>query len=266
MDYKHSYKIPTPAPLPLVVFNVGFQKCAPNHSWGPGVRDHYLLHYVVSGHGQLETGGKSFQISPGMAFLIAPDQELFYFSSKNDPWEYYWVGFSGSLASILVQQTGLAQQVAMSMSCGQQLRQSLLDIYKVRGTTYAHSLRMAAYLQLTLALLMEHCPKTTDSTDYATRGGNYMQQNYGAPITVEDVANFVGICRSHLCRAFQESYHKSPKQYLAHLRMQRACHLLKTTHLPIHMIATSVGFTDQLYFSRAFRKTYGVSPANYRKE
>ena len=48
-DFKHSFKVVAHAELPLVVYNSGFQKCPPGHGWGPGVRDHYLLHYVVSG-------------------------------------------------------------------------------------------------------------------------------------------------------------------------------------------------------------------------
>ena len=52
--FKHSFKAADRAELPLVVYNSGFQKCAPGYAWGPGVRDHYLIHYVVSGRGTLE--------------------------------------------------------------------------------------------------------------------------------------------------------------------------------------------------------------------
>ena len=48
--FKNSYKSDG-AVLPLSVKNVGFQQCTPGYRWGAGVRDHYLIHYVVSGRG-----------------------------------------------------------------------------------------------------------------------------------------------------------------------------------------------------------------------
>ena len=50
-DFKYSFKAAERAELSLLVYNTGFQKCPPDYGWGPGVRDHYLLHYVVSGKG-----------------------------------------------------------------------------------------------------------------------------------------------------------------------------------------------------------------------
>ena len=60
--FKHSFKAADRAELPLVVYNSGFQKCAPGYAWGPGVRDHYLIHYVVSGRGTLELEGRTFRV------------------------------------------------------------------------------------------------------------------------------------------------------------------------------------------------------------
>ena len=56
--FKNSYKSDGAA-LPLSVKNVGFQQCTPGYRWGAGVRDHYLIHYVVSGRGTFTPGGPS---------------------------------------------------------------------------------------------------------------------------------------------------------------------------------------------------------------
>ena len=87
--FKHSFKAADRAELPLVVYNSGFQKCAPGYAWGPGVRDHYLIHYVVSGRGTLELEGRTFVLGPGDAFLIRPDVPARYAAAASDPWEYY---------------------------------------------------------------------------------------------------------------------------------------------------------------------------------
>ena len=83
---------------------------------------------------------------------------------------------------------------------------------------------------------------------------------------MEDVAAYVGISRSHLFRSFQTYLGKSPKEYLSEYRIKQACHLLKETDLSVSAIAYSVGFENNLYFSKAFKKQKRVSPSEYRKD
>ena len=83
---------------------------------------------------------------------------------------------------------------------------------------------------------------------------------------MEDIAYYVGISRSHLFRSFQHYMSRSPKEYLTEYRIKQACHLLRETDLSVSAIAYSVGFENNLYFSKAFRKQKGLSPSEYRKE
>ena len=63
-----------------------------------------------------------------------------------------------------------------------------------------------------------------------------------------------GISRSYLFRAFQAYQKQSPKEYLTEYRIRQACHLLRETGLSVASIAYSVGFEDNLYFSKAFKE------------
>lgn len=45
--YKNSYKVTEKELVSLSVYNVGFQKCDALYQWGPGIRDHYLIHYII---------------------------------------------------------------------------------------------------------------------------------------------------------------------------------------------------------------------------
>lgn len=264
--FKHSFKVATPEKLTLVVHNVGFQKCTPNHSWGPGVRDHFLIHYVVSGRGELERQGQRYPLGAGSAFLISPDDPVYYGAHQEEPWEYYWVGFSGSAAKLFLEQTGFAHSSHLQLENGDPFRRALLDIYKARGSDYSSGVKMAGYLQVVLGLLMESetARGGTSLAAYARQGGEWIQQNYSHPITVEEVAAQVGVSRSYLFRAFQEVFQLSPREYLSQLRIQRACQLLRHSPLSVRAVATSVGFEDHYYFSRAFRQAMGVTPTAYR--
>lgn len=266
-DFKYSFKVSQRAELSLLVYNTGFQKCPPDYGWGPGVRDHYLLHYVVSGTGCYETGGRTFVLQAGDAFLALPDTPVYYRADHAQPWEYYWVGFSGSSASLLLAQTPFSRRMpVIRPAAGDRLRQALLEIYKARGTDYPSAVRMAGYLQAMLGLLMENTPKRGGEAlaDYARQGAAFLQQNYSRSISVEDAAHQAGVSRSYLYRAFQSEFGCSPSAYLTRYRLQRACQLLRYSPLTVSAVAASVGFEDPFYFSRTFRKELGVSPTEYK--
>ena len=73
-ETKQSYKQSYTDNVELSIFNCGHEYCKPGHTWGPGVRDHYLIHLVVSGRGVFEVGGKTFAVAPGDLFFAKPSQ------------------------------------------------------------------------------------------------------------------------------------------------------------------------------------------------
>ena len=107
---KQSYKQSYTDNVELSIFNCGHEFCRPGHTWGPGVRDHYLIHLVVAGRGVYQVGGAAFSLQEGDLFLAKPNQLITYAADEADPWEYYWVGFNGACANKLVQQTPFTDQ------------------------------------------------------------------------------------------------------------------------------------------------------------
>ena len=83
----------------------------------------------------------------------------------------------------------------------------------------------------------------------------YIQFNYSHDISVDDIAKAVGVSRSHLYRVFISNVGQSPIDYLTSYRISEACSLLKNSSLSIAEIAVSVGFFDQFYFSRVFKRS-----------
>ena len=69
---RHSFKSDQTDALSLSVYNVGYEKCQGLHSWGSGVRDHYLIHHIISGKGVYKTPQGEYHLSAGDTFLIYP--------------------------------------------------------------------------------------------------------------------------------------------------------------------------------------------------
>lgn len=271
-SYKHSYKMGEDFLNSLSVYNVGYQKCEPEYQWGPGIRDHYCIHHILSGSGIYTTGKVSVRLSAGDTFILFPGVELQYQADKDEPWEYCWAGFMGTDAASIIRNTGFSKETPYILKGTipeEEIRNGLDEIYQNKGNTYESSVAMAGRLYSLLAVFMHYAQRTEPEKDshvmYVEKAMSYIETNYSYPITVEDIAYYVGISRSHLFRSFQNYMRKSPKDYLSGYRIRQACHLLRETDLSVSTIAYSVGFENNLYFSKAFRKQKGMSPSEYRR-
>ena len=271
-SYKHSYKTGETLLNSLSVYNVGYQKCDPEYQWGPGVRDHYCIHHILSGSGCYCTGTVSKHLEEGDTFILYPGVELRYQADADKPWEYAWAGFMGADAASLIRNTEFSRETPYILKGRiptEKIRDGLERIYNAKGNTYEAAVAMTGEMYSLLAVFMhyaEHEEKEKAiQLTYAEKAESYIETNYSYPITVEEIASYVGISRSHLFRSFQNYMNRSPKEYLTEYRIKQACRLLRETDLSVSAIAYSVGFENNLYFSKAFRKQKGESPSEYRK-
>ena len=268
-EMKQSYKQSYTDNVELSIFNCGHEYCQPGHTWGPGVRDHYLIHLVVAGRGVYQVNGSSYTLQEGDLFLAKPNQLITYAADETDPWEYYWVGFNGACANKLVQQTPFSDtQPVHRCKDPQAVRESLYNIYLSRGPEPQCEALMTGYLYIFMAHLMQEAREAmpnvgSSSSQYVLAAIKYIQFNYSHDISVDDIAKAVGVSRSHLYRVFMSNVGQSPIDYLTHYRISEACSLLKNSTLSIAEIAVSVGFFDQFYFSRVFKKVKKVPPSKY---
>ena len=180
---KQSYKQSYTDNVELSIFNCGHECCQPGHTWGPGVRDHYLIHLVVAGKGVYQVGGAAFNLQEGDLFLAKPNQLITYTADEVEPWEYYWVGFNGACANKLVQQTPFTDQHPLHRCKDpQSVREALYNIYLSRGPEPQCEALMTGYLYLFMAQLMKEARDTmpnpgSSSSQYVLAAIKYIQFN-----------------------------------------------------------------------------------------
>ncbi len=271
--YKHSYKVGENLMTSLSVYNVGHQKCEPAYQWGPGIRNHYCIHHIVSGKGYYTVNGKTYNLEEGDTFILYPETEVKYYADIDCPWEYAWVGFMGTDAASILLSTDFTKEAPFIKKAGipQELIQNQLSlIYEVKGNNYEAAVAMTGALYTLLATFMKYAAHADAENDiqlaYVQKAKDYISTSYSYPITIEEVASYAGISRSHLYRAFRNCQQQSPKEYLSDFRINQACRLLKETNLSVSTVAYSVGFENNLYFSKAFKKHKGVSPTLYKEQ
>lgn len=270
-EKKYSFKAKSSDGTSLTVYNVGHEKCAPLHSWGEGVRNCYLIHYIISGAGVYRTPEAEFHLKAGDAFLIYPNTRISYTADGKDPWEYYWVGFAGTDADLIIGQTDFTPELpVMNARFGSELSASLEQIYRYSSSSAAAEIKMTGQLYLALSVIVERSAasgrKGTAAKQYTDAAKRYISRNYSLGISVENIADFVGVSRTTLFRAFTESEGMPPVEYLARFRVTQAARLFKETSLNVTAVALSVGFENGLYFSKVFKKYMGVSPKEYARK
>jgi len=85
-------------------------------------------------------------------------------------------------------------------------------------------------------------------------------------VTVNEVLKEVSVSRSILYERFNKSLGHSPHEHIMRIRLRRVCELLSHTSWPLERIAKDAGFKYPDYLGRVFRKRFGVTPGQYRKQ
>lgn len=104
------------------------------------------------------------------------------------------------------------------------------------------------------------------SVEIITGVATYMENNYADPIKLEDLASLTHYSCRHFTRLFQEHFRTSPMTYLNSIRMYKANNMIIKTSLSIEEIAHRSGFDDSGHFCRQFKRHYGVTPKQWRKQ
>lgn len=272
-SFKESNKVQKKSLTSLSVVNVGKQKCTSGYLWGPGVRDHYLIHYISAGKGTYRTGGNTYELKAGDAFLAMPDTEICYQADTEDPWTYEWVGFTGTDTPVILARTDFSDihPVLQQIPYGRDIEDQLAHINAAFGNGFPHAVEMAGQLYLLLSLFVRNAAQkkggdiSTDQANNVRHAIEYISSRYSYNISIEEIAAYVGVSRSTLARQFKNEIKTPPKEYLDRFRICRAAYLLENTNLPIASVAASVGYENGLYFSKVFKRIMHVSPSDYRK-
>lgn len=232
--------------IPIVC---GEHRCPPSHSFGPFVRDYFMLHYCLCGKGVIQDVRGVHNVGAGEFFIIRPGESTVYTADAKDPWHYVWIGFSGKRAELFrgARTVELGQrEIFTHMASLAKERVSSPDIYVAAVFQIIHHLFRA---------------ESTDRGRINTVK-NYLDYNYMDDMSMDRLSNLFSLERSYLYRLFKNTYGVGIKEYLTSLRMEKAKHFLQAGH-SVSACAHMVGYTDEFNFSKSFKKRVGVAPVRF---
>lgn len=228
----------------------GFEKCGSGYTFGPNIREYYLIHYINSGIGYFYSNNMKYTVNVGEAFLIKPNEITTYSADKENPWEYIWIGFNGNLAKAF--------------------EEIKIPVFKINSDVFLKILQVETiqsckeeYLAGKLFEIYAEIFDEKQNLDYAQIIENYINTNYMKKIKIADLSKLVNLDKRYLSRVFKTKTGKTMQGFLMEKRMIQAKTLLESGY-DVKTTANMVGYDDVFVFSKAFKRIYLNSPNNFK--
>lgn len=260
----------------LFLVHCGIQKCSPGYTYDHKIPNEYHLHFVLDGAGLLMIGDKQYDLKTDDIFLIPKGTPIRYHADYENPWEYMWITFDGEMADTYLSYAGLSAETPAihSQIPGQVYMPMIQKILDLNQLTFVNEIRRVGYLYEILSTLieMQSSLKTSRKKQYDYSIDTYVEyalqyiKFHYNHITVQNIADYIGINRSYLTSIFTKQLHVSPKEYLMRYKLNIAAKQLTETMQSIQEIAAGIGYENPLTFSKIFKQEYGVSPRHYREK
>lgn len=161
--------------------------------------------------------------------------------------------------------------------CYEPIAQQLREIEKLHKTfPTGYQLATKTALFQILTCLVQHDCLIADSDSAVTLNSKkvdllrevstYLETQVTQKISLEETAAHFYMSSNYFCKFFKKNFGCTYTNYLNELRLEKACHMLTDTTLPIMEISLLCGFDNLSYFNRLFRKKRGVTPSEYRRQ
>lgn len=255
----------------LWLTDTGNFKRAKGHVWerNQAEVETNLIIYCLQGKGWFDGGGANWEVRPGDVIIARAGIAHSYGADTDDPWTIQWAHFDGKevpqlLTLVDLPAMGGVISVGYQDSISTVFNDMLITLHA--GFSQQHLLVATACLRYILSRIA-----LTRSQSPSSRAGlaverviNLMRRNISKRYRLDQLASHAKMPRSTFIRIFRQKTGYPPVEYFLRLKVQRACELLETTDLSIGQISRQLGYEDQYYFSRLFKKFMHLSPQNYR--
>lgn len=231
--------------------------------------EEYIFLYCMEGEGVIWTRGKKYILKEREAFCIPRMQAHRYCANEKNPWSILWVHFKGEDTKYYPLEECRVVRFNSASATNRMIHLFHL-LFRVLDGMY--TLGNFIYISQIVSLIMAetYCRQKQDDAleqnRHVTDIVHYFYNNIGKMLTLDDISREFEVSKSYLNVIFLKYTQHAPIDFLIHLKMQEACKLLRSTNMYIYEIAEYVGYDDQYYFSRIFKKIVGMSPRDYKKK
>lgn len=260
----------------LYYISKGREQCKSNHSFGPIIRGHFIVHVVLKGKGIFQTKESTYELAQGQFFVIYPNELTYYEADSEEPWEYLWFGFNGDVVEEIFKTIDITPiNPVGTISNYENDINRLNTIVEKNLNQISSRLELMGDLYYLFSLLISKSivegkmvsnNKVNKKITYAEEAIDIIRKKYyKTDFLVKEVSEKLSLNQSYLTNIFREVTGKTLYEYLVWYRIQMSCTYLETTDLSISEIAEYVGYENPISFTRMFKKILNTTPSLFRK-
>lgn len=236
---------------------------------------HHEMIFVCQANGHIVIGGNRYSLKKGMLFYIPPGVQLTIEPRTQNPEHYVTVHFSGSrmvldpdgkwkyLESIRTLKQPSAQEITDYIPV-EELFEKLLDTWNNKGPSYEFI--AGTLLRQLLILISRNNKKQNKNHAISLKIDQiieYMRQNINKQITLEELSGIAKLSTFYLSRTFKDATGYSIITYFNKMKIDKAKELLIEGNKKVKEVAYELGYTNEFYFSRIFKRIEGLSPSEF---
>lgn len=265
---------------------LSYGKVTQKAPWHSGrMADANLLVYISSGRLKMEVDGKVHTLSKGD--LLCIPENIFYRPLEASRLEYFFIHFSADTSAAETEDLNLHSHTLLPEGdygftiwggdpnltlntlthCAESesVRDIFLKIASINIKSNRDRQLLDALVRELIITVSSESPTGTLLSRITVKIMDYIDEKYFEDISLSSLSEHFGISKSYIARLFKTELHTTSSDYLNRVRVANACRLLSFSDMSIGEISEAVGFREQYYFARIFRKLTGVSPTEYRK-
>ena len=229
----------------------------------PDGRMDFQLIYISRGALEITLSGKDLTFGAGTVILFRPHEPQIYHTVNNGT-SFYWIHFSGGEASRLLEFYSGNVHTVGAFHEFEDFCNDAVAAYATGATGY--SLYCCGRLLSLIALLSQKLAKKDTSAVHSLLEPAIidMHTHFTEARSNDDYAKLCGLSKSHFIRTFHECMKMPPQKYRTAIVIREAKQLLRQG-ISVCDASDLLGFSDQFYFSRIFKKHTGISPDGYKK-
>ena len=236
-----------------------------------GGRSDYHILYVEKGICHVFFDGRWQKIPEGSVVLFRPFEPQRYYYLKTDNSVSHYVHFTGIGCEHILKKLGIYGVAAFNMgrsSSYEKISEQMVREFTMRKPMYKDICASCLYQLLGIVgrkYVLRQSNVNMKSESRINAACRAIYENIHEPPSISALAGDCYLSISRFLHLFKEVTGKSYNEFITFIRIERAKEMLIHTDMQISDIAHALGYEDQNYFSRCFRKTEGCSPTEYRK-
>lgn len=213
--------------------------------------------------------GKTPRCHPPYRLMLWTPGTRQYYGHPSQPFSHTWIHVDGTWVRRCIKQNRLPVNTPFALPDPTPMERALLAIHaELTGPRTPDEIIVRDWLEIWLRdTARQHTapPLPSAPPPEFLQVRHYLETEYASRIRLADLARRLRLSIPHFCVRFKQLFGVAPIDYLIRQRLHRAAYLLQDANLSVKEAAGHVGYEDLFYFSKLFKKHYGLSPRAYRQ-